>query len=271
MVNNRYCAFLDILGFKNILNQCKPQDLGELLCTVFQSSLQAAATGETVDVGSIRKNPESVTMPEGINCYQFSDSIIIFSEDDQLASLVKIIRMLNIFISKTMLFGLPIRGGLVKAELFVKTPIILGPGLTESYFLEQRLSSAGVIVDPSCFSSDVAAQELLQKLRDEKLIVRQSVEVTEPKCNPKISTLEEHDLIGWPQFMGLYIQNEKDFIDRFTKLTGHPSKERHERILNNSLDFFLRNMGGKQAPAFNYGIVSTLQIEEGRVSVVLPG
>ncbi|ASJ53808.1 hypothetical protein BP422_09750 [Brevibacillus formosus] len=85
--NLRYVAFIDILGFRNIVKQFKGRvaDLGTELSNIFRAAIFAALTGENVNIENL---PSETELPQVVKFYQFSDSVILYTDDHKAESFI---------------------------------------------------------------------------------------------------------------------------------------------------------------------------------------
>lgn len=162
----RAVAFLDILGFKQLLQERPITDLAK----DYEGAIQHAAALNQ------RYKSESSTPTYLPNhkagepwCFRqiFSDSIILVALDDSEESCLKLLfytRLLFIFM---LAQKLPVRGAIAAGKLYHNpgTAVTLGDALTDAYLMEQQQEWAGVCIADSVW--DVYAN-LLSAARDPK-------------------------------------------------------------------------------------------------------
>lgn len=152
-VGKRAVAFLDILGFKQMLDSMPLEELSKKYETVIQ-------TTEILNKDLTRKEGEFPSLfpnhPQGARwCIKnvFSDSIILVSEDDNRESVLKLLvytwRLTQMFMG----MGMPVRGGISFGEFYINenSNVFLGEALTNAYLLESKQQWAGVSIDNSLF------------------------------------------------------------------------------------------------------------------------
>lgn len=150
----RAVAFLDILGFKQLLKQRPLVDLArdyeEAIQQVF--SLNQRYQSE-------RSAPTYLPnhKPGEPWCYRqiFSDSIILIALDESEESCLKLLfyaRLLFIFM---LVRKLPVRGAVVAGKLYHNraTAVTLGDALTDAYLLEQQQEWVGVCIADSVWEA----------------------------------------------------------------------------------------------------------------------
>lgn len=126
--SQRYCAFVDFLGFSSAImqNTLTPDEI-----------LSAMKKAENFSGGD-----------EDLICVtQFSDSLVLscpIDEDWALLTLATTIFYLNI---ELVQHGILLRGGISKGELFHKENLAFGPAFLRAYQLEQAAGTPRVIID----------------------------------------------------------------------------------------------------------------------------
>jgi len=157
--SNKYVAFLDVLGFKELVFKDNQSKLNEYFETVHQA------------IKVVENDKEKLSV------FQISDSIILIADNDteQFKLLLRAIQTIQIsLLSKNMW----IRGAVTKGNVYFNktTNIIVGKALTKAYLLEQEAKLPYVIIDPEIL-------KLLQ-LNKSKFI---------DKLNGSAYNLEEHN------------------------------------------------------------------------------
>lgn len=169
MNNQRTVAFLDILGFRQIV-------MNTPLSELVEQYERRIAEAERMRHPMIEKSEEPTLFLEHpvhtplCEQYVFSDSIILVSTDNQAISALKLLihawRLSQVFIA----FKMPLRGGIAFGELYSNSlrHICVGKALTEAYELEKIQAWIGVSIDrtvedafPELFSAEVASLGLL--------------------------------------------------------------------------------------------------------------
>ncbi|WP_312141307.1 hypothetical protein [Stutzerimonas nitrititolerans] len=128
-------AFIDVLGFKNIVYSQKTDDIQEYY-TFLLSRFQEAVTKHNFDYLLI------------------SDSIVIYSHAS-LENLSRLLKIANILQAGLLAKGIPVRGAISQGNLFVDKAnnIIVGPGLANAYQLEAQAKFPRIVIDRSVIES----------------------------------------------------------------------------------------------------------------------
>lgn len=143
----RYIAFLDILGFKSFVKRTSLGDVKKRLHSAIASARFADCGGYVIIVeGNLRPNERM----RFVRRFSFSDSFVLVTEDDSVASLNSIIAVTGLYARK--LFGqqFPLRGAIVRGEAdFVPdTNHIVGNGVLDAIELETQQEWFGVMLAP---------------------------------------------------------------------------------------------------------------------------
>lgn len=150
-MKNRTVAFIDILGFKEIVKSGVTNDVGKKFSRILGKTLP----GMNQPICNFPNEPSFFKNKSEKDAYcisyAFSDSIILISNDDSeesaLAVLIYALRVSQIMIGHKF----PVRGAITYGEMYVdeKNSLFLGEALTKAYELEQRQNWIGVIIDDS--------------------------------------------------------------------------------------------------------------------------
>lgn len=160
-----YVAFLDILGFKNMLDEKASCDE---IYSVFEELKKNSHT-------SLFYNGKDVTSFDDVKYYIMSDSIVLYIPTDIEDAFLALVgtclklQMNLLFREKPIL----IRGGIAKGNLFVEGNIIFGQGLSNAYKIENDISIYPRIV----FNKDLLQEAKLSnetgnKKHWEKMMIR---------------------------------------------------------------------------------------------------
>jgi hypothetical protein len=150
-MTGRAVAFLDILGFRKLVESKSTEELGALFSNVIGRALPAMNRpfGEPHDEPTLF--PQRPPNESWCISHSFSDSIILISHDESeasaLALLIYALRVTQMLIASK----LPVRGAIAFGDMYVDMAkaLFLGKALTQAYALEQSQHWIGVAIDPS--------------------------------------------------------------------------------------------------------------------------
>ena len=161
--DKRYIAFLDILGFKDLIARNDLDTVAELyhrfqqalFYTMAQSNMSWRLDNlNNDDLPGIDKSP--------LNSLIISDSILLWTDDDSGKDFVQLLWTVKFYLDLAFSFGIPLRGAITFGELAVNTgqydksnkiagySTILGKPLTDAFVLENQAEWSGCIVDSNC-------------------------------------------------------------------------------------------------------------------------
>ena len=139
---SRYAAFVDILGFREIINESRNSaKLVDELAIVLQ------AIGE-------RNTALEQVLGEDFKAQNFSDSIIM-SEAVSAQGLSHLLYQVQELALRLLQKALLIRGGICKGELYHDGSVIFGPAFIEAYRLETTVANFPRVVLGADAYSDV--------------------------------------------------------------------------------------------------------------------
>ncbi|MFB5269831.1 hypothetical protein ACE41H_24050 [Paenibacillus enshidis] len=139
----RIIAFIDILGFKNLVNN-------DLMCE---------------DIGAILKLPYVLRQGDmlkrlkitGMMMTSISDSLVFSIGLKERGAMNKITKLLSVF-SQTLLaqYSLLLRGGIAVGKIYHDNDIVYGPGLVKAYELESKIAIfPRIVIERSDFESSI--------------------------------------------------------------------------------------------------------------------
>ena len=137
--SNRFVAFLDIMGFKERVARTNHSELRKLL-TDFNKDI-------TTHIGKYQNSE--------IELSQFSDSIVLFSKDDNQESLKTLAEVARGIMQTAIKRHIPIKGAIAQGQLTCDMPkqLFFGQALIDAYLLEENIHYYGILVHHTAESS----------------------------------------------------------------------------------------------------------------------
>jgi len=227
-LKRKYIAYLDILGFKDLVNNNTPERVYELYEKTFSNLFTLALTNGIVqsnDVDSsglisLKINPNSIK----VNSLFISDSIIVWTDDNSLTSFITVVEVVRTFLNYMFITGIPLRGSIVEGHLDkisrkMNSPkdnsqtTLIGKGLVSAYVKEGLQNWSGCVVDESCinaynnglekFNEDVENIKF-DKLIEKKVLLKYNV----PYKNGKKQIKKEEIVINWTTIKGSKMKSD---------------------------------------------------------------
>jgi hypothetical protein len=229
----KYIAFLDILGFKEIILNNPHEKVVELFENFRIYVQRSIAKGETKEdnLGRMVSDVSDST----INSNIISDSLIFWTNDNKASGLFELIECLQLF--TTFCHNLPkifLRGGITYGDFFydysgiikgkdgalMVHPIMVGRALVEVFQLEKQLEIAGSIISNEAIEEARANDEEFfdkkwRELSEEKKIVKYNMPTKREAIN--VWTINWVNAVTHPTLDELI----KGFSN-FNKRTDHP-------------------------------------------------
>lgn len=153
-MGKRFIAYLDILGFKDLVEKNSANRLVEIYKSVLENDLQKILK-ILFEIGNQFDDAK-------IEIKVISDSIIFWSDSDSFNGFATVVELANFLMYAFVRKGLPIRGAIVyddvetlkiniKHEYFsLSSDIILGKGLVKAFQIEGQQNLVCCIIDESC-------------------------------------------------------------------------------------------------------------------------
>lgn len=128
-----YIAFLDMLGFKKLINDSSCDEIAGIF-----AKFSNRKPLKEVYLGN--KNIISENTADALKMKVMSDSICFYIDVNVTNALLCIIMSCIFFQYELYQNNIPIflRGSIVRGQLYAKRDIIFGPGLTQAYLLEEN-------------------------------------------------------------------------------------------------------------------------------------
>ncbi|SRR6266498_3408327 len=146
-----YFAFLDILGFKALVQKNSQDKLVELYKNLFKEPVgNMEKAYKEMAQRKAEKMGENYTDSE-MRMINISDSIMIWTKHGQPSALYEIIFAVQTLLAISLLQGLPLRGCITRQQFTCledqSVTSIIGKGLVHAYKTEQSQQWSGCIID----------------------------------------------------------------------------------------------------------------------------
>lgn len=156
-----YIAFLDILGFKDLIKHNTCNDIMNIFLEIKTEYV-------------VRQNGTPIVPEDKINYRIMSDSICIFIKseiENALPALVHICAYLQVRLLR-MNTPILVRGGIAKGNLYYNDDIVYGQGLTDAYLLEDKSARYPRIIIPYCLIEQCKSNEHTNSLLTQTLVYK---------------------------------------------------------------------------------------------------
>lgn len=150
----RFVAFLDIMGFKDRVARSDHNDLLNQL-SEFNKDI----------ISYIGKYQNSE-----IQLAQFSDSIVLFSNDDSIASLDTLAEVTRGIMQSAINRQIPIKGAIARGVITCDFPkqLFFGQALIDAYLLEENINYYGILVHHTAENAVINSNEINNLFKDIK-------------------------------------------------------------------------------------------------------
>lgn len=158
MTDKKFIAYFDYLGFADFIQNNDLDYQKRIMANIFRDIESALAGGEIVEanhgyIADLSKNK--------VNCINFSDTIIFWTNDDSEESFSDIMKVTHYFNWQTNLHFFPARGCLTLGELegvdfkhandnggTYNINSVYGKGLVRAHLVAESQEWAGTVIDP---------------------------------------------------------------------------------------------------------------------------
>lgn len=216
-----YTAYMDILGFKNLIKEKSFQEILDIY-QHFRNRIKK------IYVGNEKSLACEIEAAKEVKCKVMSDSICFYIEADMPDALMCLMACCAFFQARLLALSPPVlvRGGITSGELYVDGDVVFGPALVEAYLLEDKCAKDPRIIIRKCTLEQglKATSKLLQKAWSSIV-------------------LEDFDAFYWLNFNACFGDNEQESIVLYEQLSKTVnqklSEETDESIRHKYL--YLRN------------------------------
>jgi hypothetical protein len=198
-MKQKFIAFLDILGFKELIENNSHEKVVESYKEIFKLNYFRS-------FGIFLENPALDKDDAKLNSIIISDSILVWTDEANNNSFLKLIMVVKALLYSSLEAGLPLRGAIDIGELSEITieelnvynnrtaPVILGAGLTKAYKLESPQQWSGCIVSPECIEAFIklSSNVTIKDLEEIGILLPYKVPLKSGKLN-------EFYTLNWPQ------------------------------------------------------------------------
>lgn len=212
--NNRYVAFLDILGFKNMV--CESEKNLQIL-DVINKALDYTRTIQ-------HENYEGeYPMSElGKQVSVFSDSIVISYKMETGGAGFNVLVDLIYICNDLLSLGILVRGGVTIGQLIHEDNKCFGPAMVEAYRIETKIAKyPRIIIDPEVITYDLKYRGENNTLEFEKKYIRNLIDYDEDGLMyldylGSFREVDEDDV-----YLGYLCKVKKFIIDSISSFSGN--------------------------------------------------
>ncbi|MEO6883159.1 MAG: hypothetical protein ABI199_03940 [Bacteroidia bacterium] len=246
--DNRFVAFLDILGFKEFIMRNSHDEVYEQL-TKISNLTEFLANIPRYNIVD-NKIDQIVYYKDFIEIATFSDSFIIFSNNDSIRNYKIFTSIVNNFYANALKFKIPLKGGFAHGEISIDKSknIYFGQPIIDAFLLQEDVNYIGIVAHHSI---DVFLKNNLAEISKS---INFEAHFFEEKT-PLKSGYVNHLNLNWFELAGRYKQieisnmKEEDIIKHIEEIitdfkyttTGSPRK-----YIDNTIDFFRESLKNKK-------------------------
>jgi hypothetical protein len=223
---NRFVAFLDIMGFKDMVLRTNAKKLHTTLCSLVKDF---EPIKEYEKYMREKNNPNTEGYKSIVKIVLFSDSIVLVSYDDSRKSAYGIMIFIQWIVNRAIAKGIPLKGALaygVQTADFKKS-LHFGQPLIDAFELQKELKLYGVVLHHTV---EKQLWELFKSDLDSKYyIMRQYISnYNTPMKSGNIS----HYLVDWTVDFENIEDAQNVFIELYNNVSGKP-----RQYVDNTFDF----------------------------------
>ena len=192
MSNIVYVAFLDILGFKDLVERNTHEELENIYSQFFNSVKENGELFEALS--KILKGQKGFNTT--VQSIIISDSIVLWTKDDDINNFNMLVLAVRLLIMKSFGIGIPLRGAITRGPLSVSIENsiqIFGKSLTNAYTTESHMEISGCVIEDECMEYVLGicdGNEIFNNITNSNCIIQYLM----PK---KYGEVKNHYMINW--------------------------------------------------------------------------
>lgn len=238
--DKRFVAFIDILGFKDLVSKNNHAEIYEQLSKISKTKKFLENIAENGKLLEKYKDAE-------IYIVSFSDSIVVFSKNDDINNFYFFLIAVRWLFARTIEAKIPIKGGLAHGEISLNKSeqIYFGQAIIDAYMMEEDVNYIGAVSHNTIDNYINLNKTELEKTKD-----RLDELLFEDKTPLKCGNLN-HLNLNW-FFKASLLKEELTDEEKTKKInelithfkyntSGSPRK-----YIDNTIEFFNRNYDNKK-------------------------
>ncbi len=254
-IMNKFIAYIDILGFKELVLNNDHETLIKKFQNLFSISIELSLSQGKYNI--IENSGKELAVPDLnhalVNSINISDSVILWTDDDSMQSFINLIVTVRNVINHCTLAGFPMRGAIVRGEMTflkrqmgIKTDVtqqaLIGKGIVDAYIQESKQEWAGCTVDATAIKAYIKQYEEMKNkvkylpsieyLVEKKLICKYKVPY-------KTGIIKDEYVLEWPA-VNRTLPDEKRIRDAFSMHNKNTNDLSVELKILNTLRFIAR-------------------------------
>lgn len=151
-----YFAFLDIMGFRELVKNNSHQDLVDLYKRLVNFQVEFYENYHEEEQKQRAERLGEYFEPSGLRLVNISDSIMLWTKNSKENSLIELASAVKLLMSISMSIGIPLRGAIVKGDIEIlekeNSLSIIGRGLVHAYETEGKQNWSGCSIDNGIFT-----------------------------------------------------------------------------------------------------------------------
>lgn len=249
---HKYIAFLDILGFSEIVNNSSQEEMAHIM-SILVRDIQMGLTSE--DVGKTKTKLYSYGFAPDLaevttNSILLSDTLVFWSNDDSVESFYALVKLVYVLMNtEAYYFHIALRGAITFGELGflggqLDLPLaelnlssVYGKAIVEAYQYEKNQEWMGCLVTRKAIDSFMS-QEPNEVLRAD-IFTKYIIEYDVPFKAPSGIIREKNHVIKWARTWEAdrFAEDIRKCFTQHQKLDEIPSNSSVQAKFNNTIEF----------------------------------
>jgi hypothetical protein len=222
LYTNRWLAYFDLLGFKNLVRKNYIEDV----LSIYEEDA----------LDSLRKSAEPHKI-NGISFFWFSDTFIIFTKGDSEKEFAYIEQVSRLFFQRLILNHIPVRGALTVGSFYADQDkkVFLGEALIDAYEYGEKQNWLGFLLTPHVYHHLKNSSIPLKR----RLCYRPA-DITSADIPKVVSHPNSKNVYAFA-FNNIQINNRNPYLDAVVSMKAEAGKK--DKVKYSNTEEFIKKYG----------------------------
>jgi hypothetical protein len=244
-----YLAFLDILGFKELIKNNSHSEVVNLYKALINTPVEFYSKYNEQEQTLKKERLGEHFRPTGLRLVNISDSIMLWTKNSRESSLIDLISAVKVLMSTSISMGIPLRGSIVMGNFEIMEQelslSIVGRALVHAYENENKQNWSGCTIDSGIISFLKSYQKVINNR--EVLLIETLNSLMVEAIIPFKSGHKKGYVVNWANNTDYSEDQIRESFSKYNKRlkeTEEITKSIEEKITN-TVEFY-KEFGGKK-------------------------
>jgi hypothetical protein len=248
LFNKRFFAFLDILGFKELVNNNDHKDLVAIYQNLVSFPVKFYSEYWESEKLALKEKFGSKYENTGLRLINVSDSILMWTNSNSENAFVELLYAVKELMVVSISVGIPLRGSITLGDVEIleqsNNMSIIGKGLVRAYEAERGQSWSGCVIEETIFRYLRSYNKIILGKPNDKLVTDKSDDLVVNYDVPYGNSTKPKFVVNWVRDSNLTEDIVSDSFSKFNKRHKESEKEKIKTVskILNTCEFFKKNI-----------------------------